>query len=172
MSIEDAMFNKKKAKDEIIGKNMIATQEYRNVLQTSVKNLILNSLNKQEFLEAYISQLEFRYETAYNNQSNLLKQKKIFNNSMLLANSEILKIKAKIGLDFNANDSEASLVNIDNYLLEKNKYYFARTYIIYINQFLREYQQLNDYNKNLLDVLINNKEAIIKETYLVIPNNG
>jgi hypothetical protein len=40
MSIEDAMFDKKKAKDEIIAKNMIATQEYRNVLQTSIKNLI------------------------------------------------------------------------------------------------------------------------------------
>ena len=172
MSIEDAMFNKKKAKDEIIGKNMIATQENRNVLQTNVKGLILNSLNKQEFLEAYISQLEFRYESAYNNQKNLLKQKELFSNSMVLANSEITKIKEKITLDFNTNDAEASLVNIDNYLLEKNKFYFARTYIIYINQFLKEYQQLNNYNKNLLDVLINNKEAILKDAQLVIPDNG
>lgn len=172
MSIEDAMFDKKKAKDEIIWKNMIAVQEYRNVLQTSIKNLIWNSLNKQEVLEAYISQLEFRYETAINNQKNLIKQKELFTVSMSEANSEVLSIKNKISVDFNANDAESSLENIDNYLIEKNKYYFARTYIIYINQFLREYQYLNWYNKNLLDVLINNKEAIIKDAYLIVPNNG
>lgn len=172
MSIEDAMFDKKKAKDEIIWKNMIAVQEYRNVLKTSIKNLIWNSLNKQEVLEAYISQLEFRYETAINNQKNLIKQKELFTVSMSEANAEILSIKNKIAVDFNANDAESSLENIDNYLIEKNKYYFARTYIIYINQFLREYQYLNGYNKNLLDVLINNKEAIIKDAYLIVPNNG
>lgn len=172
MSIEEAMFDKKKAKDEIIGKNMIAIQEYRNVLKTSIKSLIWNSLNKQDVLEAYISQLEFRYETAYNNQKNLLKQKEMFHSSMELANTEVIKIKNKISIDFNANDSEASLVNIDNYLWEKNKYYFARTYTIYINQFLREYQYLNNYNKRVLDVLINNKEAIIKDAHLVVPDSG
>jgi hypothetical protein len=88
------------------------------------------------------------------------------------ANGEILSIKNKISVDFNANDAESSIENIDNYLIEKNKYYFARTYNIYINQFLREYQYLNGYNKNLLDVLINNKEAIIKDAYLIVPNNG
>jgi hypothetical protein len=151
---------------------MIAVQEYRNVLKTSIKNLIGNSLNKQEVLEAYISQLEFRYEAAINNQKNLLKQKEMFTTSMTEANSEILSIKNKITLDFNANDSQASIENIDNYLEEKKKFYFARTYIIYINQFLREYQYLNGYNKNLLDVLINNKEAIIKDAYLIVPDNG
>lgn len=171
MSIEDAMFDKKKAKDEIIAKNMIATQEYRNVLQTSVKNLIWNSINKQELLEAYISQLEFRYESAVTNYNNLLKQKEMFVSSMESANIEIEKIKSKIEIDFNANDADASLENIDTYLKEKNTYYFAKTYIVYINQFLWEYQHLNLYNKNLLDVLINNKEAIIKDAYVIIPDN-
>lgn len=172
MSIEDAMFNKQKATDEIIWKNMIAVQEYRNVLKTSIKNLIGNSLNKQEVLEAYISQLEFRYETAINNQKNLIKQKELFTVSMAEANAEILKVKNKITVDFNANDAQASIENIDSYLEHKKKFYFARTYNIYINQFLREYQYLNGYNKNLLDVLINNKEAIIKDAYLIVPDNG
>jgi hypothetical protein len=57
-------------------------------------------------------------------------------------------------------------------LKAKNEYYFAKTYVVYINQFLWEYQRLNAYNKNLLDVLINNKEAILKDAYLIIPDNG
>ena len=172
MSIEDAMFDKQKAKDEIIAKNMIATQEYRNVLQTSIKNLIWNSINKQELLEAYISQLEFRYESAVNNYNNLIKQRELFLVSMAEADNEIEKIKVKIETDFNANDADESLENIDKYLEEKTRYYFANTYIVYINQFLWEYQYLNAYNKNLLDVLINNKDAILKDAYIIIPDNG
>lgn len=171
MSIEDAMFDRKKASDEIIWKNMIATQEYKNVLKTSIKNLIGNSLNKQEVLDAYISQLEFRYESAISNYKNLLTQKELFMQSMQVSDEEIINIKTKIEIDFKANDANASLENIDKFLQAKNEYHFARTYIIYINQFLSEYQQLNEYNKGLLDVLINNKEAIIKDTQLIIPDN-
>ena len=172
ISIEDAMFDRKKASDEIIGKNMIATQEYKNVLKTSIKNLIGNSLNKQEVLEAYISQLEFRYESAISNYKNLLTQKELFMQSMQISDQKIINIKTKIETDFIANDANASLENIDTFLQAKNEYHFARTYIIYINQFLWEYQQLNEYNKSLLDVLINNKEAIIKDAYVIVPDNG
>ena len=172
MSIEEAMYDNKKASNEIIWKNMIATAEYANVLKTSIKNLIWNSLNKEDVLEAYISQLEFRYENAVNNQSNLITQKNTFSASMILANNEVISIKNKIQADFIADDADASLENINAYLKAKNEYYFAKTYIIYINQFLWEYQNLNAYNKNLLDVLINNKEAILKDTYLIIPDSG
>ncbi|MDA7494832.1 hypothetical protein N8455_00660 [Candidatus Gracilibacteria bacterium] len=172
MSFEEAMYDKKKASDEIIGKNMIATQEYRNVLKTNVKNLIGNSLHKQEVLEAYISQLEYRYEAAVETYQNLSQQKDTFTAAMNLANEEVLKIKNKISVDFQANDADASLENIDAYLEAKREYYFARTYIVYINQFLYAYQQLNGYNAKLLDVLINNKEAIIKDAYVIVPGNG
>ena len=171
MSFQEAMFDRKKAKDSIIGKNMISIQEYRNVLQTSIKNLIGNALNKKDVLDAYISQLEYRYENTVNIQKNLLEQRQIFENEMTKANEKVAQIKSKIETDFNNYDESESLENIDNFLEEKQKYYFARTYIVYINQFLREYQYLNAYNKNLLDVLINNKEAIIKDAYVIVPNN-
>lgn len=171
LSIDQAMFDIKNTNDEIIAKNMIATQEYENVLKIDIKNLIENSLNKQEILNAYISQLEFRFTTAITHSQNLISQKEIFTKSLLASDQRVEDIKAKIEIDFNSNDADASLINIDNYLDAKNEYNFARTYIIYINQFLTEYQQLNEYNKNLLDVLINNKEAIIKDAFLIIPNN-
>jgi hypothetical protein len=60
----------------------------------------------------------------------------MFVSSMESANIEIEQIKSKIEIDFNANDADASLENIDKYLKEKNTYYFAKTYIVYINQFL------------------------------------
>jgi len=89
---------------------------------------------------------------------------------MVEANAQTEILKTKINSDYQKRDAEASKENINNYLEQKNKYNYARTYVIYINQFLREYSLLNDYNKKLLDTLINNKNAIIKEAYVVIPD--
>jgi len=89
---------------------------------------------------------------------------------MVEANAQTEIIKTKINSDYQKRDAKASKENINNYLDQKNKYNYARTYVIYINQFLREYALLNDYNKKLLDTLINNKTAIIKEAYVVIPD--
>jgi len=87
------------------------------------------------------------------------------------ANSQIEVLKGKIGTDFSSNDSEASVQNIEKYLEIKREYDYARIYAVYINQFIVQYDFLNNYNKNLLDVLINNKEALIKDVFVVIPDN-
>jgi hypothetical protein len=86
-------------------------------------------------------------------------------------NSKIELLKKKIEKDFSENNSEESLVNIDTYLELKKQYYYARTYIVYINHFLNEYTYLNNYNKLLLDTLINNKDALIKDSFVVIPDS-
>ncbi|MBT3726873.1 hypothetical protein HOG21_04145 [bacterium] len=62
--------------------------------------------------------------------------------------------------------------NIEKYLELKKEYYYSKTYIIYINHFLERYNFLNNYNKRLLDTLINNKDALIKNTYIVLPDSG
>ncbi|MBT3729050.1 hypothetical protein HOF65_03110 [bacterium] len=90
-----------------------------------------------------------------------------------IANSEasIETLKQKIESDFRANDSKESLNNIDRYLELKEEFYYSRTYVIYINHFLSEYSYLSEYNKLLLDTLINNKEALIKDAFVVIPDS-
>jgi hypothetical protein len=77
----------------------------------------------------------------------------------------------KIESDFVNNNSEGSLENINKYLELKKEYYYARTYVVYINHFLNEYNYLNEYNKILLDTLINNREALIKDAFVVIPDS-
>lgn len=156
--------------NELIASNMQITEEYQNVLKTDIKGLLANSKNKAEILDAIIEQLEFRYEKATKQIIALNEQKNIFNNEMIKAEANIETLKVKINTDFKNKDSAASKENIDNYLVEKNTYYHARTYIIYINKFLLDYSYLNDYNKKLLDTLINNKDALVKDTYVVIPD--
>ncbi len=172
MSFEKALWNNNLAKKELIANNMLAIQEYKNVLQTSVKKLLSNSYDRKAILEAYIGQLEYRYENWVNHEKTLLNQRAILLQAMEKSNAQLDQLKQKIDTDFNNNDADESLKNIDTLLELKKKFYFARTYVVYINQFLNEYTKLNNYNKILLDVLINNKEAIIKDASIVIPNNG
>ena len=172
MSFEKALWNNDLAKKELIWNNMLAVQEYKNILQTSIKKLLSNSSDRQSILEAYIGQLEYRYEKWIDHEKTLLNQRAILTQAMEKSNAELEQLKQKIGNDFNNNDAEESLTNIDELLEIKRRYYFAKTYIVFINEFLKEYVLLNKYNKVLLDLLINNKEALIKDASVIIPNNG
>ncbi|MDD3144927.1 MAG: hypothetical protein PHV23_02335 [Candidatus Gracilibacteria bacterium] len=171
-SVNQLLQDNSAGSSELIASNMQITEEYQNVLKTDIKGLLANSKNKAEILDAIIEQLEFRYEKSVKQITSLNEQKNIFNNEMLKAEANIETLKIKINTDFKNKDSVASKENIDNYLIEKNTYYHARTYIIYINKFLIDYSYLNDYNKKLLDTLINNKDALVKEAYVVIPDTG
>lgn len=169
-SVNNLVLNWEVWSQELIAANMIVLEEYKNVLKTDIKWLLSNSKNRAETLDAIIWQLEFRYEKSVKQIISLNEQKDIFSREMVDANAQTELLKNKINTDYQKRDAVASKENINNYLEQKNKYNYARTYVIYINQFLREYALLNDYNKKLLDTLINNKTAIIKEAYVVIPD--
>jgi phage shock protein A len=145
--------------------------EYRNVLKTDIKQLIDSSYDKSKILNAFIDQLEFRYIESNNNIKNLNEQKTVFMTNINNSNTQIETLKTKIQSDFQNNNSEESIKNLNKYLDLKKEYYYSRTYIIYINHFLTEFNYLNNYNKLLLDTLINNKEAIIKNAFIVIPDS-
>lgn len=91
---------------------------------------------------------------------------------MNTTNNNIEELKKKIDIDFSSNNSAGTLENINKYLELKKEFYYSRTYIVYINHFINEYNILNNYNKILLDTLINNKEALIKDAFVVIPDSG
>ncbi len=170
-SVNEILKNQISANKELIWANMIAIEEYKNILKTNVKQLIDSSYDKPRTLDAFIDQLEYRYTINNKNIQTLNQQKTVFTNNMTSVNSKIDSLKLKIEKDFSENNSSESLVNIDNYLELKKQYYYSRTYIVYINHFLSEYNYLNKYNKLLLDTLINNKDALIKNAYVVIPDS-
>ena len=74
--------------------------------------------------------------------------------------------------DFKNFDARSTDKNITSYLSLKGKYDFHRTHVIFINQYIKQYDFLNNYNKKVLDVLLTNRNAIIKSSYVVIPDTG
>ncbi len=170
-SISEIISREKIANKELIWNNMLILEEYSNVLKTDIKALINQSYDKPRALNALIDQLEFRYTLWVENMKKLNRQKQIFINSMTSSSTSIESLKEKITWDFKNNKSKESLENIEKYLELKKEYYYARTYTIYINHFLTRYNYLNNYNKKLLDTLINNKDALVKDAYIVLPDS-
>lgn len=166
------LWNNNVAKDKLITANMIFLNEYFNILKTDIRSLLSSSNDREFALNSFIAQLEYRYKVWIENLRILNSQKVELTKAFENSNLEINKLKDKIWNDFwNFNNNE-TIKNIDSYLEIKKENTNALTYIIFINKFIDYYTILNNYNKKVLDTLINNKEILIKNTQVVIPDTG
>ncbi len=164
------LWNQKQAKDKIITANMVILSEYFNILKTDIRALLSTSNDREFTLNSFIAQLEYRYKAGTENANSLLIQRTELLQSYESSNNEILKIKEKISADFSNFNNSETIKNIDGYLKLREENLNARTYIVFINKFLNNYTVLNEYNKKILDTLINNKEIIVKNSQVVIPD--
>lgn len=172
LSISEIISNKETAMKSLISNNMLFIKEYLSYLKVDIKSLLDKSRSRETTLNTYINWLELRFKNWTTNLNNLIEQKKIFEETMSNRNSDIETLKSKISKDFSNSDFNETSINIKDYLELKNEYNYARTYVIFINQFIRQYDFLNSYNKILLDTLINNKDALVKNSFVVLPDSG
>lgn len=164
------LWNQTQAKDKIITANMVVLNEYLNVLKTDIRSLLSSSNDREFALNSFIAQLEYRYRIWVENSKTLQSQKTELMKAYDSSNTEINRLKNKISNDFSNFDNSETVKNIDGYLKIREENLNARTYIVFINKFLNNYAVLNEYNKKVLDTLINNKELIVKNSQLVIPD--
>jgi len=164
--------DKKFSDNTNLSRHILKISEYYNVLRTDIKWMLDSSYNRSEVLESYIDQLKYRYKWTIIEMQSLLKKKEQLSKNYKKAADEIKKLKIKIDKDFRELNSSETDKNIKNLLDAKNDYNYNKTHIIFINQYLKQYQALNNSNKKLLDALINNKEAIVKNSQIVIPSTG
>jgi len=156
----------------LISENMVIIKEYLALLQTDVLELLDTSSNRRNTLNTFISQLEIRFKNAATSQVNLENQKNLLTSNTNSIKGDIEGVKTKLSNDFTGNKSNAVLNDVDEYLGLKAKERENFVDVVFINQFLTQYNFLNNYNKNLLDTLINNKEALINKSFVVIPDSG
>lgn len=166
------IWNDEEAKNKFISTHIKLIWEYFNVLKTDIKWILSSSNDRAFALDSYISQLEYRYKNANENINDLVDKKNELLSLYNKTEADLNSLKQKIQNDFSKFDYNSTNENIKNYLELKKQNTFARTYIIFINKFISNYTILNNYNKVLLDTLINNKEIIIKNAYVVIPDSG
>lgn len=172
IDIGDSIGTSESTNKELIRKNMFFVQAYLNLLKTDVLNLLDSSKSRKDSLDTFISQLELKYKDANLNLIELSSQLQSMQAIMTASEQRIWELKVKIDRDFKAFDAISTNENVQEYFGLRAEYTYARTHIIYINQFVRQYNFLNNYNKALLDTLINNKAALASGSFVVVPDSG
>lgn len=156
----------------MIEQNMIIIREYLNLSRTDIKNLLSGSNNRRSTLEGFISQLELRFINSAKSIENLEKQKALILARIVQIEAAIEVTKASMEKNFSESIPDSTLKDVETYFMLRERYTESFTDIVFINQFIKQHTFLNNYNKWILDTLINNKEAIINESYVVIPDSG
>lgn len=171
-SLSDLITSTQYNENKLLAQNYNTLREYKNILKTDFKELLNNSYNKKEVIDAILWQLQHRYLEWNNNSKILLQQRELLQSTMNQAWEKISTLKNKMDNDHKNLDISQGYENIKEYVALKDTYYNAKVFITYINAILKDYQIMNNYNKKLLDTLINNKDALIKNAYVVIPDSG
>ena len=170
--VSDFYIKSDKIKEELLETNMIFTKEYYNIIKMDFNSVLDKSSDRSKTLNNIIKQLEIRYSNANTNIITLSKQREIliteYNNILI----QLEAVKIKMENDFEIWNIKSLTDNTNNYYELKNKQNILNTNIIFIQEFLKRYNYLNGYTKLLLDTLINNKDIISKESYIVIPDSG
>lgn len=151
---------------------MIAANEYLNILKTDVNKLLDSSSDREAMLESFLDQLKYRYTSTNTYLSLLSDQTRELQGTVTTSDASIESIKTAMTAAYKNLDYDKTEELLTSYLAEKQKNTYARTYLVFLGKFVSTYQTMNAYNKIMLDTLINNKEALIKNVTVVLPDTG
>lgn len=171
-TIGETSAEKKNIRLNMISENMLIISEYLNISRTDIKGILDSSNDRRKTLEGFISQLEMRFKNSIISITNLENQKARLVTHLSTVESDIERVKANMETNFASSKAAETLLDVDKYIELRREYTETFTDIVFINQFLKQHAFLNNYNKGILDTVINNKEAIINQTYVVIPDSG
>ena len=172
ITVAEALANPRDAQTRLIGSNMLAMQSYVNVLKVDIPTMLEESSDRATALDEHIEILKSYYTKTMERMAMLREQsselQKAINESATITEDA----KATMESKYKAFEYDGIDMVIDNYVWAKNDESRARVYFAYVERFQRWYTILQTHNKKILDTLINNREAIIKNTVVVIPDSG
>ncbi len=170
--LSSILADKTTGRNKIIASHMIAAQEYINVLQMDINKTLDQSSDRQAMLESVIDGLKYRGNKTNEYLVSLINQRAELQLALTTSTKRIDSLKAQLSSSYQKMDYDATQQALDEYILEKNNETYARSYIVFLDKFSAMYTSLNAYNRKLLDTLTNNKEALIKNVTVVMPDSG
>lgn len=172
ITIAEILANPKEGEKRLIANNMLALQSYLNILKTDILSLLDTSSDRTTALDEHIEILK-SYYTSTSERTLLLAEQSRDLQAILISASERTEA-AKLAMEEKYSAFEFEWVDevIDSYIRVKNEENRAKVYLTYIQRFQRGYGILQGENRKILDTLINNREALIKSSIVVIPDSG
>lgn len=171
LPISYILANKTTSRNKIITSNMMMLNEYLNILKTNINQLLDQSSDRESMLESYLDQLRSRYKSTQDNITILNQQASELQQAVTQSDQKMDKLKTDLTTAYKTLDYDKTQSTLDEYLSEKDKNTYAKTYLVFLGKFIESYTILNSYNKVVLDTLINNKDALIKNVTVVMPDS-
>lgn len=172
ISIAEVVSHPEDGQKRLIGGNMVAINNYNNLLSTDIISMLDGATDRTVALDEHISLLR-----DYGNQTN--ERLVILDEQIADLNAIVTKDAADI--ESAKSDMQSSYVNLDytdvdvaisRYSSAKQTDIRARVYLVYLQNFRELYVKLQAKNKNIIEALSGNREALIKRTIVTIPSSG
>lgn len=172
ISIAEVLASPKDWERKLIASNMLSLQSYVNLLRTDIIGLLDQAEDRTTALDEHIDLLKSYYVRTGDRTALLAEQSRDLSAIILGASQSTLGAKQSMEEKYKAFEYEWVDSVIDDYVRAKNDENRARVYLAYVERFQRGYGILQGQAKKILDTLINNREALIKRSIVVIPDSG
>lgn len=172
ISIAEVLSSPLSWQQKLIGSNMLGVSSYVNVLSIDIPNLLDNAVNRGIVLDEHISLLKSYYNRTLERLSLLNEQIADLRGIIKESSSASDKSKSIMQLSYDGYDYSEVDKAIDTYIWSRNTDTRAQVYLVYLEKFKKNYTALQIKNLKLIDTLVNNKDALIKRSTVVIPNSG
>ncbi|MCH8518276.1 hypothetical protein LAT59_00725 [Candidatus Gracilibacteria bacterium] len=163
---------RREARERLLRENTLMVREYYNISRTDIIDTLKTSSDRRRTLDNFVNQIELRGSNALRSIESLENQKRLYLNEINRISQAIEIEKNILESEFTSGDTQAVVRSSERYFLLRNEYTELFTDIVFINQYLRQYDFLNEYNAGIVNVLKVNRQAIIDQSYIVIPNRG
>jgi hypothetical protein len=172
ISISEVLSSPKDGGRRLIASNMLSMQSYLNLLKTDIVSLLDGSADRAVTLDEHIDLLKSYYIKTSERTTLLAEQSRDLKAILVGSSQTIEASKKSMEEKYKAFEYEWVDTVIDDYVKGKDDENRARVYLAYVERFQRGYGILQAQNKKILDTLINNREALIKRSVVVIPDSG
>ena len=172
ISIAEVLSHPKDGSEKLIGSNMVALQAYVSLLQTDIVSMLDQSADRTTALDEHIELLKSAYTRTAERLSVIGEQIADLKAIQTTALATTADAKTKMEEKYKSYEYTGVDTVIDDYVRAKNDENKSRVYLAYLERFQKGYGILQGQNKKVLDTLINNREALIKRSFVVIPDSG
>ena len=171
-SMPNSASSRRQVRQTLLEENMLLIREYYNISQTDIIETLKTSSDRARTLDNFVHQIELRRQWAETSIENLQAQRQIYirelENITRTANTE----RNTLEREFSKWNARETLQTSDRFISLRSLQTELESDLVYMNQFIRQYAFLNDYNRSIINTLKVNRQQIINRDFIVIPESG
>ena len=162
---------RKRIRQRLLEENILFMREYFNLSQTDIIDALRTSSDRARTLDNFVNQIELRRDGSTQSIENLQSQRRLYIDELESVSQAINAERSTLEREFNRWSPSDTLQSSDRFISLRSLETELLSDIVFMNQFIRQYEFLNNYNAWIVNTLKVNRQQIIDRTFTVIPNS-